>query len=157
MLFCHAALWGFVKHYSEMKLKAIFLIALALSSVAIVGMILYANGTVQDIIRFRENTDFHSSAELSAYHSKPHDYKVKGSATQKPFIYLTETEQCLPENLASSSQIGDSETCNCDVIVLSFRVKCQDNNQDWERASWRTAAMCNSSYAASYSYSFPEP
>ena len=27
----------------------------------------------------------------------------------------------------------------------------------WERASWRMAAMCNSSYAASYSCSFPEP
>ena len=90
-----------------MKLKAVFLIPLALSSVTIVGMILYTNETLQDI----------------------HYYKVRGSATQKSFIYLTETEQCLPEYLASSSQIGDSETCNCDVIVLSFRAKCQDKNQ----------------------------
>jgi len=51
------------------------------------------------------------------------------SSTQKPFIYPTETEQCLPQNLASSSQIGDPETCNCDVIVLSFKAKRPDNNQ----------------------------
>ena len=49
--------------------------------------------------------------------------------SSKPFIYLTETEQCLPPNLASSSQIGDPETCNCDVIVLSYRAKCQENNR----------------------------
>ena len=42
----------------------------------------------------------------------------------KPFIYLTETEQCLPSHLASSTQIGDPDTCNCDVIVLSFRSEC---------------------------------
>ncbi|KAL9965116.1 hypothetical protein ACROYT_G028870 [Oculina patagonica] len=47
----------------------------------------------------------------------------------KPFIYLTETEQCLPPNLATSSQIGDPETCNCDVIVLSYRAKCQEDNR----------------------------
>ena len=112
-----------------MKLKAVFFIAVALSSVAIVGMVLYTNETVQDIIRFRENTDLYSQAELSSYNSKLHHYTVRGSATQKPFIYLTETKRRLPENLASSSQIGDPETCNCDVIVLSFRGKCQENNQ----------------------------
>lgn len=42
----------------------------------------------------------------------------------KPFIYLTGTEQCLPANLATSSEIGDPKTCACDVIVLSFRAKC---------------------------------
>ena len=47
--------------------------------------------------------------------------------SRKPFIYLTETEQCLPPNLANSSQIGDPDTCNCDVIVLSFRAKCQED------------------------------
>jgi len=46
----------------------------------------------------------------------------------KTFIYLTQTEQCLPQNLASSSEIGNPDTCNCDVIVLSFQNKCQDQN-----------------------------
>ena len=44
----------------------------------------------------------------------------------KTFIYLTQTEQCLPQNLATSSEIGNPATCNCDVIVLSFQSKCQD-------------------------------
>lgn len=46
--------------------------------------------------------------------------------TSKPFIYLTQTEQCLPQHLASSTRIGDSKTCNCDVIVLSYKVECKD-------------------------------
>lgn len=50
-----------------------------------------------------------------------------GFPPAKPFIYLTQTEQCLPLNMATFSQIGDPETCNCDVIVLSFRAKCQEN------------------------------
>ena len=112
-----------------MKFKRVFLIALAFSSAVIVGMILYTRKTLQVMIRFREDTDFYSSAELPAYNSKLHDYTAQRNTTQKPFIYLTETEQCLPRKLASSSQIGDPETCNCDVIVLSFRAKCQDNNQ----------------------------
>ena len=45
-------------------------------------------------------------------------------AYTKTFIYLTGTEQCLPANLASSDQIGDPKTCACDVMVLSFRTKC---------------------------------
>jgi len=112
-----------------MKLKAVFLYALALSSVVIVGMILYTNETVQDTLRFGENIDFYSSTQFFAFNSKPHDYTAERRTIRKPFIYLTETEQCLRRNLDTSSQIGDPVTCNCDVIVLSFRAKCQDNNQ----------------------------
>ena len=110
-----------------MNLKAIFSIAAVLSSVVIVGMILYTSKeTVQDMIRFRENTDF-SSTRFFADNSNPHDHTTQ--RIRKPFIYLTETEQCLPRNLALSSKIGDPEICNCDVIVLSFREECRDNNQ----------------------------
>ena len=112
-----------------MSFKSVFLIALALSSVLILGMILYTKETVQDMIGFRENTEFYSSTPFFAYISKLYDYTAQRSTFRKPFIYLTETEQCLPRNLSSSSQIGDPETCNCDVIVLSFQAKCQDNNQ----------------------------
>ena len=108
-----------------MKLKIVFSIAVVLSSVVIVGMILYARITVQ----VSERTEFYTSNQFFAYNSKLQNYTAQRRTTQKPFIYLTETEQCLPRNLASSSQIGDPETCNCEVIVLSFRAKCQDNNQ----------------------------
>ena len=113
-----------------MKFKRVSSIALALTSVVIVATIRYANEPVYDMIRFSESTNFYSSAQFFAYNSaKLHDYTAQRSKTRKPFIYLTETEQCLPENLASSSEIGDPETCNCDVIVLSFLAKCQENNQ----------------------------
>ena len=112
-----------------MNFKSVFLIALALSSIVMVGMILSTRETVQDMIGFTENTDFYSSTQFFAYISKLHDYTAQRSTTQKQFIYLTETEQCLPRNLSSSSEIGDPETCNCDVIVLSYRAKCQENYQ----------------------------
>ncbi len=106
----------------------------ALSSVIILGMILYMNETIQGVVKFSKGIDIDSSAELYAYNSEPpvRDYTAQRSSelpTRKPFIYLTETEQCLPSNLATSSQIGDPETCNCDVIVLSYRVKCQENKR----------------------------
>ena len=47
------------------------------------------------------------------------------SITSKPFIYLTQTEQCLPRHLASSTSFGNSKICNCDVIVLSYKRECQ--------------------------------
>ena len=101
-----------------------------LSLVAIVGMIVYTTKeTVGDIIRFSEIGDFHLSAEFFTCNSKLHDYTAEQSTARKPFIYLTETEQCLLQNLVSSSQIGDPETCNYDVIVLSFLAKRQDNKQ----------------------------
>ena len=120
---------AFVKHDSEMKFKRAFLIALALSSVVIAGIIFYTKETIQEMIRFSENTDLYSSTQFFVHNSKHFDSTATKSLTQKPFIYLTETEQCLPHNLASSSEIGDPETCTCDVIVLSFRAKCQENNQ----------------------------
>ena len=46
--------------------------------------------------------------------------------TAKLFIYLVQTEQCLPQHLGSSTRIGDSKTCNCDAIVLSYKEECQD-------------------------------
>ncbi|XP_078354580.1 uncharacterized protein LOC144639181 [Oculina patagonica] len=49
--------------------------------------------------------------------------------TSKPFIYLTQTEQCLPAKLSSSRGIGDNKTCNCDVIVLSYRKECQEKKR----------------------------
>jgi len=54
----------------------------------------------------------------------------------KPFIYLTGTEQCLPAYLASSNQIGDPKTCACDVMVLSFRTKCETPHSNLSHVSY---------------------
>ncbi|KAL9979861.1 hypothetical protein ACROYT_G017584 [Oculina patagonica] len=50
-------------------------------------------------------------------------------STPKQFIYLTQTEQCLPQILNSSKTIGDEKTCNCDVIVLSYRKECREGKR----------------------------
>ena len=50
--------------------------------------------------------------------------KTSTSIASKPFIYLTQTEQCLPQYLASSTRIGDSKASYCDVIVLSYKQEC---------------------------------
>ncbi|KAL9950944.1 hypothetical protein ACROYT_G043519 [Oculina patagonica] len=52
--------------------------------------------------------------------------KTTEQITSKPFIYLAQTEQCLPAKLSSFREIGDNKTCNCDVIVLSYRKECQE-------------------------------
>ncbi|XP_078384184.1 uncharacterized protein LOC144666668 [Oculina patagonica] len=114
-----------------MKLKRIFSILVAITSFIIVGIIVYMSQGVKETAQetislspewIKDHQSVNSSAEFKAQQS--HEMP-----TRKPFIYLTQTEHCLPPNLATSSQIGDPETCNCDVIVLSYRVKCQENKR----------------------------
>ncbi|XP_078371278.1 uncharacterized protein LOC144654913 [Oculina patagonica] len=116
-----------------MKIKGTFFFVVAIYFAIIVGIIVYMQEPAQDIARFDpEGMDAISSFEFHGYNSNLHDYTAQqstGLPTRKPFIYLTQTEQCLPPNLANSSQIGDPETCNCDVMVLSYQAKCQENKQ----------------------------
>ena len=115
-----------------MKIKRIIFFMVTLSSAISVGMIVYMKTTAQEITRFNlKGLDVISSAKVyapAAFNLKLHDYAAQQSTrlpTRKSFLYLTQTEQCLPPYLANSSQIGDPETCNCDVLVLSYRAKCQ--------------------------------
>lgn len=105
-----------------MKLKCIFLVIVAVSSIIVVGLVVHVNNLYQ-VAAFGEQIEVFSSRLLRKYANQT----GKELPTRKPFVYLTETEQCLPPYLASSSQIGDPQTCNCDVIVLSFRAVCQEN------------------------------
>ena len=54
------------------------------------------------------------------------EYGMIGNETvfKPPFIYLTQTEKCLPFSLLGL--IGDMEICNCDVITLSYKAKCTE-------------------------------
>ena len=107
-----------------MRLKRVLLLIVVASSVFIIGMLVHLNN-VHEIGIFTGRINNVFSAVLGEYETN----KSTEFTTRKPFVYLTETEQCLPPYLASSSQIGDPQTCNCDVIVLSFRAKCQENTQ----------------------------
>ena len=42
------------------------------------------------------------------------------------FLYLTQTEQCLPDQLKLA--IGNPSTCQCDVVVLSYKKKCKEDS-----------------------------
>ena len=53
----------------------------------------------------------------------------KLSSSERPFkkfAYLTQTESCLYDYLRSPQQLGDSTSCQCDVLVLSYKQKCND-------------------------------
>ena len=41
------------------------------------------------------------------------------------FLYLLETESCLPNHLNTAEAIGKDTTCQCDVLTLSFRNVCK--------------------------------
>ena len=40
------------------------------------------------------------------------------------FFYLVETESCLPRHLNTTETIGNDSTCQCDILVLSFKSAC---------------------------------
>ena len=44
------------------------------------------------------------------------------------FVYLVQTESCLPKYLASPEVIGSSSNCNCDVLVLNYKERCNDTS-----------------------------
>ena len=44
------------------------------------------------------------------------------------FVYLTQTENCISTYLKSLKVFGDSEACQCDVIILSFKKECADKS-----------------------------
>ena len=43
------------------------------------------------------------------------------------FLYLIQTENCLPNNLLSAAVIGNTTACQCDVLVLSYKRNCIKN------------------------------
>ena len=42
------------------------------------------------------------------------------------FLYLLQTESCLPDGLRSIEALGNATACHCDVLVLSCKQTCND-------------------------------
>ena len=42
------------------------------------------------------------------------------------FLYLLQTESCLPGGLSSVVAFGNATACDCDVLVLSYKQTCND-------------------------------
>ena len=80
------------------------------------------------VTEVRDNTTVRTIKNSTQLSQAKVDSSVKTAkkGTSKPFVYLTQTEKCLPQNL---NAIGDELTCNCDVIVLSYRKVCQEDNR----------------------------
>ena len=49
-----------------------------------------------------------------------------GAKTLRPsrFMYLLQTESCLPDHLGLVKAIGNANACQCDVLVLSYKQIC---------------------------------
>ena len=50
------------------------------------------------------------------------------SSIPKTFIYLVQAPHCLPELLQGNDYFGNSDICNCDVIVYSYKTNCTMNS-----------------------------
>ena len=42
------------------------------------------------------------------------------------FLYLVQTESCLPGHLRSVDALGNASFCQCDILVLSYKQPCND-------------------------------
>ena len=42
------------------------------------------------------------------------------------FLYLVQTESCLPGHLRSVDVLGNASFCQCDILVLSYKQPCND-------------------------------
>ena len=68
-----------------------------------------------------------------AVDSKPHKISTtqeiptnSSSIKRKNFVYLTQTESCIPSYLKRPDILGDP--ANCDVLVLSFKKECNNKS-----------------------------
>ena len=78
------------------------------------------------LYRYTKDEMFSKIELASCKVNESEEYGMIGNETvfKLPFIYLTQTEKCLPFSLLGL--IGDMEICNCDVIALSYKAACAE-------------------------------
>ncbi len=54
--------------------------------------------------------------------------EVPTEARPMKFLYLVQTEACLPDRLGSVDALGNPLACNCDVLVLGYKEACNDTS-----------------------------
>ena len=77
---------------------------------------------VHDDQLFRETTGSRNSHVVDIT-----EYTMK-SKVSPPFIYLTQTEQCLTPSLIQTLELSDASKCRCDVVVLSYKTECLEKS-----------------------------
>ena len=50
--------------------------------------------------------------------------EITKESARRPFVFLTQTEQCLSPKLIQNLKLNTSWGCRCDVIVLSYKQEC---------------------------------
>ena len=66
----------------------------------------------------------------------------------KKFVYLIETESCIPKDLLSPNVMGDPAVCNCDVVVLGYKEECKGKYSPHikhillQNSTWTTGREC---------------
>ena len=53
---------------------------------------------------------------------------VKDKIGSRPFVFLTQTEQCLRQKLVETLRLQLATKCKCDVILLSNKKECKQEN-----------------------------
>jgi hypothetical protein len=58
-------------------------------------------------------------------------------------MYMVQTENCLPKHLNLADGIGDTSTCQCDVLVLSYKQQCNDTPPEHVEYLFNSSASWN--------------
>ena len=115
------------------KIFLILIVCLVTSAVFLMGYngkLNFYDGKLKNVIPINliehnpdvvsKNQDLIIDATLSPQKLVP----TNNTQNEKQFVYLVETEQCIPEKYVKKETLGDSVECMCDVIVFSFKHKC---------------------------------
>ena len=68
-------------------------------------------------------------------------------------LYLVQTEKCLPDYLKSPEVVGNTTACQCDVIVLGYKEKCEDTSLPHVRYIFRQSTTWTTGRNLLYEYS----
>ena len=141
-----------------MRLHRSFAFVLFAGCIFITGNLMYLHKRLYKRKTFRQDSFVAHATKIGNETSTK--LSTKSAAVLRPFIYLTQTEQCLPLNLVDS--IGDNYACNCDVIVLSYKAECKELTPSHvtyvyePQSTWgsgrSTLYVCALNRAASYHY-----
>ena len=110
----------------SLGLPALVVILLARAISYQCGSVMYINRTSVDL---RSINCLNSLQEANLFESTNCPVSTVKRNGAKKFAYLTQTEGCLNDYLKSTEVWGDSSSCQCDVLVLSYKQKCTDKSK----------------------------
>ena len=69
--------------------------------------------------------------------------RASQDTSRSRFLYLVQTESCLPNRLKSSDTIGNASACQCDVLVLSYKQSCKEKPPEHVTYLFNSSASWN--------------